>query len=151
MAQSTKFRILPISAREQPDPIQLAEKTYYALIENDYGQFDNLIEALTPSLGMTGLDHLKRLFNEQLERPSPNQSELDKESLGQNTGGAGETDTFREWPRDITIQLALQKIADAQGDVDAYIEQQSEKAKTVPVVAARIAQRLLAASRKDEA
>jgi hypothetical protein len=47
--------------------------------------------------------------------------------------------------------MALQEIADAQGDVDAFIAQQSEKAKTVPKIAAEIAQRLLAADRTKEA
>ena len=49
------------------------------------------------------------------------------------------------------IRLALQEIADAQGDVDAFIAQQSEKARTVPAVAAEIAQRLLKAGRAEEA
>jgi hypothetical protein len=53
--------------------------------------------------------------------------------------------------RESAIRLALQEIADAQGDVDAFIAQQSEKAKTVPRVAAEIAQRLLEAGRADEA
>jgi hypothetical protein len=47
--------------------------------------------------------------------------------------------------------LALQEIADAQGDVDAFMAQHSEKAKTVPRVAAEIARRLLEAGRAKEA
>ena len=53
--------------------------------------------------------------------------------------------------RDITVQLALEEIADAQGDVDAFIAQKSVKARTVPAVAADIAQRLLDAGRAQEA
>jgi uncharacterized protein HemY len=49
------------------------------------------------------------------------------------------------------IRLALQEIADAQGDVDGFITQHSEKARTVPAVAAEIAQRLLKAGRAEEA
>lgn len=64
----------------KPDPIQLAEKTYRALINNGYGQYDYLIQALIPALGATGLNHLKRLFNEVLERQSPNRSERTRES-----------------------------------------------------------------------
>jgi hypothetical protein len=140
-----------VAEAAKPDPIQLAEMVYLALIENDYGQYDYLIEALTLALGAAGLDHLKQLFNELLERPSPNQSEMSHEIVGQNADGPRYADTYREGPRDITVRLALQKIADAQGDVDAYIEQESEKAKTVPTVAARIARRLLSVGRKDEA
>ena len=47
--------------------------------------------------------------------------------------------------------MALEAIADAQGDVDAFIAQQSEQARAVPKVAAEIAQRLLAAGRAEEA
>jgi thioredoxin-like negative regulator of GroEL len=47
--------------------------------------------------------------------------------------------------------MALEAIADAQDDVDAFIAQQSEKARGVPSVAVEIAQRLLAAGRADEA
>jgi hypothetical protein len=53
--------------------------------------------------------------------------------------------------RDITVRLALEAIADAQGDVDSYIAQQTGEAKTVPKVAAEIARRLLDAGRVDEA
>ncbi len=60
-------------------------------------------------------------------------------------------DDYAERRRDSTVRLALQHIADAQGDVDGFIAQQSEKAKTVPMVAAEIAQRLLATGRTDEA
>ena len=52
---------------------------------------------------------------------------------------------------DITLQLALEAIADAQGDVDGFIAQKSDKARTVPTVAAEIAQRLLDAGRAEEA
>ena len=53
--------------------------------------------------------------------------------------------------RESVIRLALREIADAQGDVDAFIAQQSEKARTVPAIAAEIAQRLLKAGRAEEA
>jgi hypothetical protein len=53
--------------------------------------------------------------------------------------------------RKSVISLALQEIADAQGDVDAFIAQQSEKGRMVPKVAAEIARRLLKAGRVKEA
>jgi len=48
-----------------------------------------------------------------------------------------------------TVRLALMEIADALGDVDAYIEQYDEEARKK--IAAQIAQRLLAAGRAQEA
>ena len=45
----------------------------------------------------------------------------------------------------------MQEIADAQGDVDAFIGQYDEKTRKVPKIAAEIARRLLAADRAKEA
>ncbi|MFT5489317.1 MAG: hypothetical protein ACI9MU_004255, partial [Alphaproteobacteria bacterium] len=60
-------------------------------------------------------------------------------------------DEYAERHRESTVSLALQEIADAQGDVDAYITQKSKEARTVPAVAAQIAKRLLVAGRANEA
>jgi hypothetical protein len=49
------------------------------------------------------------------------------------------------------VRLALQAIADAQGDVDGYIAQYDAAVRKVPNIAAGIARRLLAAGRIDEA
>jgi hypothetical protein len=47
--------------------------------------------------------------------------------------------------------LALKEIADAQGDVDAFIAQYDEPTRKVPKIAAEIARRLLVAGRTKEA
>ena len=60
-------------------------------------------------------------------------------------------DDLAERHRSSVVRLALEAIADAQGDVDAFIAQQSEKARRVPSVAVEIAHRLLAAGRAEEA
>jgi hypothetical protein len=49
------------------------------------------------------------------------------------------------------VQSALTEIADALGDVDGYIAGYSAKERANPAIAARIAERLLAADRADEA
>jgi hypothetical protein len=49
------------------------------------------------------------------------------------------------------VRLALQEIADAQGDADAFIAQYDEQTRKVPKIAAEIAWRLLAADRAEEA
>ena len=51
--------------------------------------------------------------------------------IGWGTGGPLYADEIAASRRQSTIRLALQEIADAQGDVDAFIAQQSETAKTV--------------------
>ena len=50
-----------------------------------------------------------------------------------------------------TARSALQDIADAQGDVDAFVDQVDEDTRKKPAVAAGIARRLLAAGRAGEA
>jgi len=53
--------------------------------------------------------------------------------------------------RDRAIRTALEQIADAQGDVDAFIAVKDEQARSEPAVAAQIARRLVASGRPDEA
>ncbi len=138
-----------VSAKAAPK--LLAEKAFHALTENDYGQYDGLIEALAPALGPDGLDHLKQLFIGLSKDPLPKPREEDREVIGWGSDGPVYADDYAERRRDSTVRMALQEIADALGDVDAFIAQQSEIAKTVPMVAAGIAQRLLAADRTSEA
>jgi uncharacterized protein HemY len=71
--------------------------------------------------------------------------------IGWGSGGPLYADEIAGRRREGAIRLALQEIADAQGDVDAFIAWQSEKARTVPRVAAEIAWRLLEEGRAQEA
>ncbi len=134
-----------------PDPKQLADQAFRSLIQNDYGQFDGLIQALQPALGPAGLEHLKQrmiaLSAEPVRKPAANE----RQEVGWGSGGAVYADEIAERARVSTVRLALQDIADAQGDVDSYIAQYEEPVRKVPKIAARIAQRLLAADRASEA
>lgn len=104
----------------------LAEKVVKALQVNDAGQFDPLIEAMAPILGKTGLKRLKEMVI-----------------------------TWRNEPGDrrhrFAAQVALRKIADVDGDVDAYIAEISPEARTSQAAATEIAKRLLAAGRPLDA
>jgi hypothetical protein len=128
-------------------PEVLAERAFSALNENDYGQYDDLIATLSPALGPTGLEQLKERFLELSKAPLEKPKDKDRRV----SWGALCADEISSRQRETTIRLALQEIADAQGDVDAFIAQQSEAAKTVPRVAAEIARRLLEANRANEA
>ena len=44
-------------------PEVLAERAFSALNENDYGQYDDLIGALSPALGPTGLGATERAIS----------------------------------------------------------------------------------------
>ncbi len=132
-------------------PEVLAERVFNALNENDYGQYDDLIGALSPALGPTGLEQLKERFLELSKAPLEKPRDKDRRVVGWGGGGPLYADEISSGQRETTISLALQEIADAQGDVDAFIAQQSDAAKTVPRVAAEIARRLLKAGRAKEA
>jgi len=133
------------------DPVKLADQAFQALTENDYGQYDHLIGILTPTLGEKGLEHLKQrmiaLSNEPVQKPA----EKERRVIGFGSGGAIYADEIAERSRVSTVRLALMEIADAQGDVDAFIGQYDEQTVKVPKIAAEIAQRLLAAGRSQEA
>ena len=87
------------------------------------------------------------LSNEPVQKPA----EKERHVIGCGSGGAIYADEIAERSRVSTVRLALMEIADAQGDVDAFIGQYDEQTRKVPKIAAEIAQRLLAAGRAQEA
>lgn len=106
-----------------PDPLALADLLLEALTKDDYGHYPALIPGLASVLESAGLRHLKSGIAT---------SEFD---LSEN----------------YALRIALEQIADVEGDADAYIAQQSELARRAPQVSAEIAQRLLAVGRVEEA
>jgi hypothetical protein len=140
-----------IAKAAEPNSRLLADRAFSALQNNDYGQYDNLIDALAPALDVEGLDHLKTLFVEWSKRAEVDQSETDRTASGRNDARASFEDILNLRKRDRTIRTALEQIADAQGDVDAFIAQKDQQARSEPAVAAEIARRLVAAGRPEEA
>ena len=140
-----------IAEASDPEPETLADQVHTALTENDYGQCDYLIRSMTPALGALGLEYLKQSFITLSQAPLKKPRSEDREVIGYGSGGTIYADDYTERRRDSIVNLALQKIADAQGDVDAFNAQQNKTARSVPAVAADIAQRLLAAGRVEEA
>ncbi|MTH95269.1 hypothetical protein E1297_04640 [Roseibium sp. RKSG952] len=140
-----------IAVKAALEPKQLAGHVFEAVKQNDFGQYDSLIQVSAPALGETGLNELKGLIiawsNEPLETPAPE----DRVVIGWGSGGKIYADVMYERARMASVQSALQEIADASGDVDAFIAQYDEKARKVPKIAAAIAGRLLAAGRAEEA
>ena len=117
--------------RRRPEPQALADRTFEAICDNDYGQYDDLIAQLAPALGREGLEHLKARVEELARATLPVPSDKDRRLIGWASGGP----IFAARSRAVAPQhrpLALEAIADAQGDVDAFIAQKSENAKTVP-------------------
>jgi hypothetical protein len=140
-----------IAAAAKVDPERLADRVFAVLGENDYGQHDGLIKVLAPVLGSAGLEHLKARIVELSKTPVATPPPEKRKAIGWIGAGPIYADQLDAHSREHTIRVALQAIADAQGDVDGFIALQSEKAKTVPRVAADIARRLLAAGRAQDA
>ena len=65
----------------------LAERAFSALNENDYGQYDELISVLSPALGPTGLEELKKRFIELSKAPPEQPKGKDRKVIGWGTGG----------------------------------------------------------------
>lgn len=133
------------------DPDRLAERAFEALTANDSGQVDDLVPILAPHLGDEGLDRLKAMMMELSERPPAQPPQAERQVIGWGSGGPIYADDLERHRRESTVRLALRQIADAQGDVDAYAAQFDEAARRAPQVAARIARRLLAAGRPEDA
>jgi len=141
----------PLTLAAKPDPVASADRVFSALSQNGYGQYDHLIETLSASLGAKGLDHLKGRFIELSKTPLETPPAEKRKVIGWGMGGPLHEDEIKAHSRERIIRLALQEIADAQGDVDAFIDQYDDKTRKVPRIAAAIARRLLAASRAEEA
>lgn len=140
-----------IAKRADVDPIQLADQTYAALNDNNYGQFDGLIKSMAPSLGTRGLEHLKERIERLAETPVQKPPEEERKVIGYGSGGNIYADQLEEQHRKSVVRIALKDIADAMGDVDGFIAASGDAGKSSPQIATEIARRLLDAGRADEA
>ncbi len=134
-----------------PDPEKLADRTFDAICQNDYGQYDDLIAIMFPALGEDGLAQLKALVEDLGRAPVPVPPKDQWHAVGWGSHGTTYEHEMRERERQRTVSMALQDIADAQGDVDGFIAQYEPETRKVPKIAAEIARRLLAAGRAGDA
>ena len=134
-----------IARAASPDPRKLADRAFEALTQNAHGQYDDLIRALTPALGQEGLERLKQLMIEYPNMPIAELPEAHQRRMHWRYRGTAHEAETAERLRLQTVRSALQEIADAQGDVDAFIDKVDEDTRKDPSVAAGIARRLLAA------
>lgn len=138
----------PIAMTVRPDVGALIEKVAFAALINSYGQNDALIPIMAPLLGPDGLREVRgRLLasGKTVEtRPTVGTRRMSRWRRGRMQQREA---LRRSRPR--IIHQALVEIADALGDVDAYIELQPDI--RLPDVAAEAAERLLGAGRAEEA
>ncbi|KUR75371.1 DUF6880 family protein [Novosphingobium sp. Fuku2-ISO-50] len=128
-------------------PARLSERVFAGVCANDYGQFDGLIALMAKPLGREGLETLKALFEKLAAKAPPGERRV----IGYGMGGPLYKDDYLARNHARTVQSALTEIADALGDVDGYIARFSPEERANPAIAARIAERLLAADRAAEA
>ncbi|MEW2912302.1 DUF6880 family protein [Leisingera sp. JC11] len=140
-----------IAAAASPAPDILADRMFTALQDNGYGQYDDLIATLVPVLGETGLAHLKTLVEALDQAPVTQPAKDEEDIIGWGSDGPVYAREIAETSRKSTVDMALRDIADAQGDVDAYLARYDAKTRRLPGIAASIATRLLAADRAEEA
>lgn len=133
------------------EPLKLADSVFAGVCANNYGQFDGLIALMTEALGQEGLGILKARFEELAAKPPARASSDDRRLIGISMRGPIFQDDYEIGPHDRLVQTALTEIADALGDVDGYAARFSAEERANPAIAARIAKRLLAANRAEEA
>ncbi len=139
--------IAKISSGISVDRKALAERVLDAVAAAGYGEFDGIIPATADALGEDGLEHLKQITNAWAEAP-PNESELERYRYHGFSSSAEES-VRRE--KQLTRSVILADVADAQGDVDAYIARYTPEQLTYGTIAPGVARRLLDAGRVDEA
>ena len=82
-----------IAEAAKVSPEDVVERAFNALIDNDYGQYDELIAFLAPTLGATGLDQLKGRFLELSKVPPELPSDKDRKLIGWGSSGRSMTTT----------------------------------------------------------
>jgi hypothetical protein len=139
------------AAEVKPDPIDLADRIYDALIENGFGQFDDLIEVCAPALGDGGLNRLKQRMRELAAQPARRPPAKERVTIGWSSSGPIFADEIAESGRKNAARMALKDIAALQRDADAYIAMYGESERKAPGIATNLARQLLAAGRPEEA
>lgn len=129
----------------------LVDLTFEAVCDNGYGQWDRLIKIMAPAIGPAGLDKLRERVTAWQSEPVSTPGSSDRIVAGLSLRGPIYADEMEANRRRRTATHILQDLADQRGDVDGYIAQFDDDARKAPVIAARIATRLLGANRANEA
>ena len=139
--------ISTLSPSTSLDRTALAERVLDAVADADYGEFDGIIPATAEALGQEGLEHLKRITQAWADAP-PTEYELEQY---RGFGLISSAEESVHYNKQVTRSIILADVADAQGDVDAYMARYSEEQLTYGTIAPDVARRLLDAGRVDEA
>lgn len=140
-----------VARQAKLEPRRLAERVFEGVRANDYAQFDGLIGLMAQPLGQEGLGLLKARFEDLASKPPAKAELADRRVIGISTRGPIYQDDYEARHHAGLVQSALTEIADALGDVDGYAARYSPEERANPAIAAKIAERFLAAGRAQEA
>ena len=136
-----------LAPRMDVDRKALAERILDAVADADFGEFDGIIPATAEALGTEGLDHLRQITDAWAEAPLT-EAEL---ARYRRFGLSSNPEDSARRSRQLTRSIILADVADAQGDVDAYMARYSAEQLTYGTIAPDVARRLLDAGRVEEA
>jgi len=136
-----------VAPRLHVDRKVLAERILEAVADAGFGEFDGIIPATAEALGLEGLEHLKQITNAWAASP-PSEDELKKY---QRYGLSSAPEASIQRNKQSTRSIILADVADAQGDVDAYMARYTPEQLAYGTIAPDVARRLLNAGRTDEA
>ena len=139
--------IASLAPRISQDPEILAARILEAVADAGYGEFDGIIPATAGALGAEGLEHLKQITNAWAAQP-PTAQELARYRESGLSAAPGQS---IQRNRQAIRSIILADIADAQGDVDAYMARYTAEQLTFGTIAPDVARRVLDAGRIDEA
>lgn len=133
---------------ERPSHEMIAQ-VCQTLLRNGYGQADALVTALAPALGNEGLKALRSALTDAGRIAAKPVAPRARRASHWKRGRKLEYDSIRHRSRAEMLHVALEAVADALGDVDAYTELQTDPRD--PDVALKLAHRLVAAGRPADA
>lgn len=139
--------ISKLSSRISVSPRALADRILDVVAQADYGEFDGIIPAMADALGRDGLEHLKQITEAWAAAPRTEHELARYQGIGLSTAPSDSVLRHRQGTRSII----LADVADAQGDVDAYMARYSAEQLTYGTIAPDVARRLLDAGRNEEA
>ena len=135
-------------AAARPDRGALVESVFDALSDNRFGQYSGLIARLGPALGPEGLEQLRQRFDARLKEQEAAEAAVDRSGPPTPAQDLPGIEARRQQS---IARRALLDLADAQGDVDAYIAHVPPAMRRRPATAIAIARRLVAAGRAARA
>ncbi len=138
-----------IVALAKPDVSDLVRLITAAQMANSYGQNDTLIPLMSPLLGEDGLQRLREAILAAAKEPAATVTARSRPAKRWRKRVLAASEALRKRTRAESTRVALLAIADALGDVEAFIALMADA--YLPASAAQIASRLLKAGRPADA